>query len=56
MRGKGKEGKKKKKKRKLERSCGCEVWCGSVWEWKNKRWKKNPLGEGREMDNLKKEK
>ena len=42
MRGRGKEEKKKKK---MERSCGHEVWCGSVWERRNKRWKKNPLGK-----------
>ena len=42
MRGRGKEEKKEKK---MERSCGYEVWCGSVWERRNKRWKKNPLGK-----------
>ena len=43
MRGIGKEEKKNNnKKKKMERSCGGEVRCGSVWEGRNKRWKKIP--------------
>ena len=45
MKERGKEEKMKEKKGKLERPCGYEVWCGNVWERRNKIWKKNPLGK-----------